>query len=118
MSDDGDWLAEEARYQQRGTQATAQGAHAFARLLHLAETRDSGQISRVVQFIAATYNGAAFKFDLFDLRTLDVGISDDMLVCLDALRWGRIDLCKLVPDGDQRVKAVINQWGLQWPADR
>ena len=31
------------------------GGHAFQRLLHLAETRDSGQVRRIALFIAATY---------------------------------------------------------------
>ena len=97
--------------------ATATGAQAFARLLTLAEQRNSGQIVRVVQFIAATYNGQAFAFDLFDLRALDIDISDDMLRCLDALRWARADLYTLVPDGDARVRSVIDRWGLQWPDD-
>ena len=56
----------------RSRDATAQGAQAFARLLQLAEQRNSGQIVRVVQFIAATDNGQAFAFDLFDLRALEV----------------------------------------------
>ena len=99
----------------RSRDATAQGAQAFARLLQLAEQRNSGQIVRVVQFIAATYNGQAFAFDLFDLRALDVAISDDMLRCLDALRWARADLYTLIPDGDARVCAVIERWGLKWP---
>ena len=102
-------------FEPRSRDATATGAQAFARLLALAEQRNSGQIVRVVQFIAATYNGQAFAFDLFDLRALDVEISDDMLRCLDALRWGRADLYTLVPDGDSRVKTVIERWGLQWP---
>ena len=34
-----------------------------------------------------------------------------MLCCLDALRWGRADLHTLVPDGDARVRAVIDRWG-------
>ena len=38
-------------------QATQAGAQAFARLLTLAETRDSGQIPRIARFLAATYNG-------------------------------------------------------------
>ena len=101
----------------RSRDATAQGAQAFARLLQLAEQRSSGQIVRVVQFIAATYNGQAFAFDLFDLRALDVAISDDMLHCLDALRWARADLYTLVPNGDARVRSVIAQWGLRWPED-
>ena len=39
--------------------ASATGAQAFARLLRLAEERSSGQIARVVRFLAATYNGQA-----------------------------------------------------------
>jgi hypothetical protein len=104
-------------FERRSRDATATGAQAFARLLALAEQRNSGQIVRVVQFIAATYNGQAFAFDLFELRALDIEISDDMLHCLDALRWARADLYTLVPDGDARVRSVIDRWGLRWPDD-
>jgi len=105
-------------FESRSSAATASGAHAFARLLQLAEQRSSGQVLRVVQFIAATYNGQAFWFDPFELRAVDVEISDDMLCCLDALRWGSADLQTLVPDGDARVRSVIELWGLRWPDDR
>jgi hypothetical protein len=96
-------------------QAIRAGAQAFARLLKLAEERDSGQIPRIARFLAATYNGHAFQLDLFELRTVDIAISNDMLSCLDALRWGRADLHTLIPDGDDRVRAVIERWGLRWP---
>ena len=99
----------------RSCQATQAGAQAFARLLKLAEERDSGQIARIARFLAATYNGQAFPLDLFELRAVDIAISDDMLWCLDALRWGRADLHTLVPDGDARLRAVIECWGLRWP---
>ena len=99
--------------ERRSSAATAQGGPAYARLLALAEQRNSGQIPRVAKFIAAVYNGGAYPFDLFELRALDVEISDDMLLCLDALRWGRADLYSLIPNGDRRVKAVIELWGLQ-----
>ena len=99
----------------RKGEATAKGGHAFQRLLQPAETRDSDQVRCVALFIAATYNGEAFPFDLFELRTVDEAISDDMLLCIDALRWGQSDLHSLVPDGDRRVRAVIEQWGLKWP---
>jgi hypothetical protein len=102
-------------HQRRALAVQGRAAQSYARLLGLAEQRDSGQIRRVVQFLASTYNGEAFPFDLFDLRTVDVDISDDMLVCLDALRWAKADLYKLVPDGESRVQAVIDQWGLKWP---
>lgn len=71
--------------------------------------------ARRALFIAATYNGEAFPFDLFELRAVDEAISDDMLLCIDALRWGQSDLHSLVPDGDRRVRAVIEKWGLKWP---
>ena len=99
-------------WDERARLAQGAAAQAFARLLDLAETRDSGQIRRVAKFIASTHNGENFPFDLFELRTVDVDISDDMLACLDALRWGKADLYKLIPDGERRVVAVIEAWGL------
>ena len=72
---------------------------------------------RVVRFLAATYARLVFPLDLFEMRANDVAICDDMLRPLDALRWGRADLYTLVPDGDQRVRAVTDRWGLRWPSD-
>jgi hypothetical protein len=109
--------AETAQRDARSRQATQAGARAFARLLELAEQRDSGQIARIARFLAAMFNGQAFQLDLFELRAVDVAISDDMLCCLDALQWARADLHTLVPDGDARVRGVIDRWGLRWPSD-
>ena len=102
-------------YKHRAAAVQGSAAQAFSRLLDLAEHQNSGQIRSVVLFLASTYNGQAFPFDPFNLRSVDVDISDDMLLCLDALRWGKADLYKLVPDGDRRVKDVIKDWGLKWP---
>ena len=85
----------------RKGETTAKGGHANQRRLQLAGTRDSGEVCRVALFIAATYNGEAFPFHLFELRAVEA-ISDDMLLCIDALRWGQVDLYRLVPDGDRR----------------
>jgi hypothetical protein len=87
------------QFDTRSRQGTQTGARAFARLLKLAEERDSGQIPRIARSLTASYNGQAFQFDLFD-----------MLCCLDALRWGRADLHTLI---DARVRAVIERWGLR-----
>lgn len=103
------------RLRRRKSEATAKGGQAFLRLLQLAEAGDSGQAHTVARFVASTYNGQDFPHDLYDLRLVDIAISDDMLLCLDALRWGQADLHNLVPDGDRRVRAVIEQWGLKWP---
>lgn len=110
-----DFEREQREWDKRARQAQAAAAQAYARLVELAETRDSGQISRIARFLASTFNGQAFPFDLFELRAVDVEISDDMLACLDALRWAKADLHKLVPDGERRVMAVIDTWGLKWP---
>lgn len=115
MADAGKLNDEMESMRLRSSEATAKGGQAYARLVALAETRNSGQIPRIAQFIASTYNGDAFPFDLFELRAIDIEISNDMLLCIDALRWGRADLYSLIPDGDRRVKAVIELWGLKWP---
>ncbi len=109
--------AEIAACDVRSLQATQAGTQAFARLLKLAEECDSSQIPRIARFLAASYNGQAFPFDLFELRAVDIAISNDMLGCLDALRRGRADLYTLVPDGDARMRAVIDRWLLRWPAE-
>jgi hypothetical protein len=108
-------MDEQQEWDRRARAAQATAAQAFDRLLTLAETRDSGQIRRIAKFIASTYNGEAFPFDLFELRSVDVAIGDDMLACIDALRWGKADLYKLVPDGERRVQTVIEAWGFKWP---
>ncbi len=102
-------------YEVRATAAQAKAAQSFGRLLHLAETVQSGQCRTIARFLASTYNSEAFPWDPFDLRGLDVDISDHMLACLDALRWAKLDLYKLVPNGDNRVEAVIELWGMKWP---
>ena len=66
-------------YEARGIAAQARAAQAYARLLLLAETRDSGQIRRIVQFLASTYNSTAFPWDPFDLRSVDVATLADKL---------------------------------------
>lgn len=99
-------------YESRAREAQQKAAQAYQRLLSLAEQGSSGQSLRIARFVASTFDGELFSFDLFDLRTVDVAISDDMLTCLDALRWGRADLYRLVPDGERRVHAVVGSWNL------
>jgi len=99
----------------RKDRATELGSAAYARLLKTAENGNSGQTSRLVRFLAGVYNGGAFPFDLYDLRTFDLEISDDMLLVLDMLRWAKIDPHSTVDRGGRRVEALIDRWGLQWP---
>ncbi len=110
MSDDP--LEDMRKWADRAAKAQAAGAQAYARLLRQAEEGSSGQAARIARFIAATYNGTAFPLDLFELRAVDVDISDDMLLCLDALRWGKSDLYNLIPNGDERIRTMIKDWKL------
>jgi hypothetical protein len=71
------------------------------------ESRVEGRRKAVSQLLCST------PFDLYDLRGLDVAIGDDMLVCLDALRWAKEDLFNLVPNGETRVKGVIKSWDIK-----
>jgi hypothetical protein len=95
----------------RAAAAQAKAAQAYARLLALTEIGDDGQSRRAALFLASTYSGEAFLFDVFELRAVDVATSDDMLACLDALRWGKAELYQLVPDGERRLRWVIDRWG-------
>ena len=104
-----------ARVRQRKSESTAKGGQAGPRLLLLAEHHDSGQATRIAGFIALTYNSQVFPFDLYELRTLDEAIAGDMRLCIDALCWAQAALHTLVPDGDRRVRAVLDQHGLKWP---
>jgi len=90
-------------------------AQAFARLLTIAERGESGQERRVARFVASCFNGYHYPYDLFDLRTFDVDISDDMLICLDALRWAKADLHTLVPEGAARIQALCVSHGFAAP---
>lgn len=107
-----DFFTQQREWDARASQVQAAAAQAYNRLLLLAENREGGQARTVAQFVASTYNSNDHRFDLVDLRAVDVGISDDMLVCLDALRWGRADLYTLVPNGDSRSQRMCADWGM------
>lgn len=106
---------QDREWAERASKAQASAALAYDRLLRLAERSRSGQVRVVARFLASTFDGQTFPLDPFDLRAVDVAIGDDMLLCLDALRWGKADLYKLVPDGNARILAICDAWGLKWP---
>jgi len=64
---------QQAEWYARSRAAQGAAAQAYARLLQLAETRDSGQLRRIALFLASCYNGEAFPFDLFELCAVDDG---------------------------------------------
>jgi hypothetical protein len=105
------WMREMKEDAVRAKKATEKGALALDRLLTLTETRDSGQIPRIASFIGACWNGHR-HFDLFDLRMVDLKISDDMIAVIDALRWKRKDINHMFPDANIRIVNVLERWGM------
>lgn len=97
-------------WRRRSLRAQASAAQALHRLLEIAEHSDSRQAYTVARFIASTFDGACHPWDPFDLREVDVAIAEDMMVCLEALRWGLADLHKLIPKGEARIQAAIESW--------
>ena len=90
--------------------ATEKACDAFERLLHLAETRDSGQIRRVARFLAASWGSR--QFGLQDLRSLDQEIGDDMLAVMDGIRYGRVAVSDMAKNAGERVPVLLKLWDL------
>lgn len=90
--------------------ATANGIQAFERLLDLAETRDSGQIERIAQFLAWVW-GVKKEISCDFLMSLDRAIGDDMLAVLQAIRWNRISVAYLAVNGHKRIPEALHDWG-------
>ena len=70
--------------------------------------------SRLKAHIEAMIERYADVVDNWDV--VNEAISDDMLLCIDALRWGQSDLNSLVPDGDRRRAADTNSSMVGFPA--
>lgn len=95
----------------KGYEATELGCEAFERLLCLAETRDSGQIRRVAEFLAVCWGDR--QLDPVDLRSLDEQIGDDMMAVLNAIRHGDVAVYTMAEGARHRVPKVLRAWGLQ-----
>lgn len=85
------------------------GACALERLLCIAERSIAGQASSVAEFIASMQGYV--RFDIFNLRAVDEEISNDMLTCLEVIRWGKVPITDLLAGGAERAEAVSHKWG-------
>jgi hypothetical protein len=102
----------------RGPEATPntfEGPQALRRLLELAERSDTGQARTCARFVASAYNGEAFPFDPYLLRTVDQAIGDDMLSVLAFIREGTRDPHTMIENSDHRIEKMIDDWGMKWP---
>lgn len=92
--------------------ATRKAAPAFDRLVTLATHGKAGQDGLVARFVACVFDGMNHPFDLSKISWVDMGIGSDMMLCIDAVRWNMRELHELIPDGRNRVIAVIDRWSL------
>ena len=97
--------------QLRASAATARGAQALMRLVSRAATGDA-QSELITRCLAALYDGSAWPLDPRSLRTLDTQSADDVLACMDAMRWGRSEVLDLVPQGAERVRVLMGVYRL------
>lgn len=66
----------------------------------------AGQTGRLVQFLAAIYNGYDYAFDLTELRTLDTRLANACLDYLNYDRLGKTEVHKHLSDGERE----LHQW--------
>jgi hypothetical protein len=98
-----------------GVEAIMERARAALEIIEKAiqENPGTGQVGRLVRFLAAIYNGSDYAFDLTDLRTLDTRLAN---ACLDYLNYDR--LCKRevhrhLSGGDRELHRWIERYRVE-----
>src|SRR5882757_3136986 len=77
------------------------------------ENPGTGQVGRLVKFLAGVYNGHEFLFDLTDLRSLDTELAN---ACIDYLNYDRLSKAEVhthLPDGGRQMQWFIKQHGIR-----
>jgi hypothetical protein len=72
----------------------------------------TGQVGRLVRFLAGLYNGWDYPFDLSDLRPLDANLAN---ACLDYLNYDRLGICDLdthLEGGGRELQAWLRDYGI------
>lgn len=99
-----------------GRRAAERGAHSLNRLLLVAEGLGSSiglsvsdaDAAVVASFISDIAGHGAFRF--VDLRGMDHDLDQDIMNCIDAIRWGKLSLFESVLNGVSRSFAVCKDW--------
>lgn len=105
--------AERSEAAVRSHKATVSGRAAFERLLNMTESCSSGQIEIIAKFLWSTWHRSVeSRFDIFELRSLDTEISDDMIAVMDAIRWKEIPMSSFAENLRSRMSAMAEGWGI------
>jgi hypothetical protein len=73
----------------------------------------TGQVGRLVKFLAGVYNGSEYLFDLTDLRALDAELAN---ACIDYLNYDRLAKAEVhthLPGGGPQMQGFIKEHGIR-----
>lgn len=76
------------------------------------ENPGSGQVERLVRFLAGLYNGSDFPFDLTDLRALDTKLANACLDYLNYDRLGKHEVHRHLSGGERELHAWMRNAGV------
>lgn len=95
-----------ADIERRRSAAKINGIPALERLMELAQG-DTGQARIVGRFLLGLYNGTAYPFPLFNLRSLDMDIWDDCMAVLALDQFPEKEIHLILPNGSQVFDRLI-----------
>lgn len=101
-------LYDSERAAQRARETWLAANDALLRLIDFTERSDAHQALLVARFLAYLLSARPLFVD--DLKFVEDVISDDMLICIEAARWG--DVTDLVPDARSRCIEACKTHGL------
>lgn len=76
------------------------------------ENPGTGQVGRLVRFLAGVYNGSDFPFDLTDLRALDTRLANACLDYLNYDRLGKKEVHRHLSGGDRELHEWFRDYGV------
>lgn len=99
---------------QRDEVAITERAMAALRIIETAirDNPGTGQVGRLVRFLAGLYNGSDFPFDLTDLRALDTKLANACLDYLNYDRLGKREVHHHLSGGDRELHQWFRSYGL------
>ncbi|MFL6969015.1 hypothetical protein ACJ6X8_22540 [Pseudomonas alvandae] len=103
-------LTELWAYEQQRPAIVTAGTEALTRLLPIA-LRFTGQGEVVGRFLLGLYNGPEHRFDLTDLRRLDLAVFEDCMSVLAMDFLPEVEVHKRIPNTDSVWHQLHRQWG-------
>jgi len=105
-------LAELLAYEQKRPAIVTAGTEALGRLYPIA-LRRTGQGEVVGRFLLGLYDGSEHRFDLTDLRRLDIGVFEDCMRVLAMDYAPEVEVHRRIPNSNSVWCQLHDEWGSQ-----